>query len=528
MTEDALLHSSRDELIGLVLRTERDLEQAKSDQVQRDARIQELEEQLRWFKKQLFGRKSERRILDSPSSQLCLGEVLDERTTPAPEETVRSYSRRKPKAEGLEADPDESGLRFDDSVPVQTIEVPNPELEGLSEDEIEKVGEKINYRLAQQPGSYIVLKIVRKTVKRKDTQSLSCPPAPPSVLEKSYADVSLLAGMLVDKFRYHLPLYRQHQRLRASGVTVSRASLTNWAQQSIALLEPISHAQLGSILKSRVLAMDETPIRAGRKAKGKMHTGYFWPVYGDQDEVAFPYASSRSHNHAREILGGYCETLLTDGYGAYERYAERTEKLVHALCWAHTRRGFVKAEDVEPARTQQALDQIGALYEHEAEIQLKGLEGSAKLQARAERSKPVVDAFFAWLEEEAARSALLPSNPFTKAAAYALERKKGLEVFLADPDVPLDTNHLERALRVIPMGRKNWLFCWTEVGAQQVGQIQSLLTTCVLHDIDPYTYLVDVLQRIDRHPQSQVAQLTPRLWKEHFSGAPLRSMLDSP
>ncbi len=134
MTEDALHHSSRDELVELVLRAER-------DQAQRDERIQELEEQLRWFKKQLFGRKSERRILDSPASQLCLGEVLDEPITPAPKETVRSYSRRKPKAEGLEADADESGLRFDDSVPVQTIEVPNPELEGLSEDQIEKVGE---------------------------------------------------------------------------------------------------------------------------------------------------------------------------------------------------------------------------------------------------------------------------------------------------------------------------------------------------------------------------------------------------
>jgi len=183
-------------LVELVLR-------AEHDQAQSDARIQELEEQLRWFRKQLFGRKSERRILDSPSSQLCLGEVLEEPTPPAPEETVRSYSRRKAKAEELEADPEESGLRFDASVPVQTIEVPNPELEGLSEDEIEEVGEKIHYRLAQQPGSYVILKIVRKTVKRRDTQSLSCPPALPSVLEKSYADVSLLAGMLVDKFRYH-------------------------------------------------------------------------------------------------------------------------------------------------------------------------------------------------------------------------------------------------------------------------------------------------------------------------------------
>ncbi len=123
---------------------------------------------------------------------------------------------------------------------------------------------------------------------------------------------------------------------------------------------------------------------------------------------------------------------------------------------------------------------------------------------------------------------MIPSNPFTDAANYAIKRKKDLEVFLADPEVPMDTNHLERALRVIPMGRKAWLFCWTEVGAEKVGQIQSLISTCVLHDVDPYTYLVDVLQRIDTHPQSRVAELTPRLWKENFAEAPLRSLLHRP
>ena len=101
----------------------------------------------------------------------------------------------------------------------------------------------------------------------------------------------------------------------------------------------------------------------------------------------------------------------------------------------------------------------------------------------------------------------------------------GLEVFLADPDVPIDTNHLERALRAIPMGRKNWLFCWTELGAKHVGIIQSLLVTCRLHGIDPYTYLVDVLQRVGQHPASRVAELTPRLWKQHFADNPLRSDL---
>ena len=120
----------------------------------------------------------------------------------------------------------------------------------------------------------------------------------------------------------------------------------------------------------------------------------------------------------------------------------------------------------------------------------------------------------------------MPKNPFAVAASYALERKRGLEVFLGDPDVPVDTNHLERTLRPIPMGRKNWLFCWTELVAEHVGQVQSLITTCVLQDVDPYTYLVDVLQRIATHPAACVAELTPRLWKEHFAEAPMRSVLD--
>lgn len=120
---------------------------------------------------------------------------------------------------------------------------------------------------------------------------------------------------------------------------------------------------------------------------------------------------------------------------------------------------------------------------------------------------------------------MLPSNPLTKALAYGRERRLGLEVFLNYSDVPLDTNHLERALRAIPMGRKAWLFCWTELGAKQVGIVQSLLVTCRLHGIDPYTYLVDVVQRVGRHPAVRVAELTPRLWKQHFAANPLRSDL---
>jgi transposase len=172
-----------------------------------------------------------------------------------------------------------------------------------------------------------------------------------------------------------------------------------------------------------------------------------------------------------------------------------------------------------------ALERIGALYRIEAEIRAQGLTGAAKRDWRLTHAKPVVDAFFVWAETQIARAALLPSNPLTKALHDALERREALSVYLDDPAVPIDTNHLERALRPIPMGRKAWLFCWSAVGAEALSSLQSLMVSCRLHDIDPYAYLVDVLQRIDRHPAREVHLLTPRLWKQHFAADPLRSDL---
>jgi transposase len=514
---DDLEEVSRDELVDLVLTAHREKEATAS-------RLEQTERQLRWFKQQLFGSKSERRVEADPD-QLSLGEGLAQRGEEEPPgRPVREHTRRSRRKKEVSEDP---GLTFDDTVPVERIVVSDPSLERLTEGvDYTVISEKKSYRLAQQPASYTVLEIVRPVVKLAETGQLAAAPAPPAVIPGSYADVSLLAGMVVDKFRYHLPLYRQHQRMAAAGITVSRASLTSWVQRAAMLLEPIYDAQLRSILSGKLVAMDETPIRAGR-AKGKMKTAYFWPLYGDQDEVAFPFAPTRAHRHAETLLEGFEGTLLTDGYDAYERYTAREKQIVHALCWSHTRRGFVKAEDVEPKRTAEALSRIRALYAIEREISEKKLDAASQLAARGQRSKPRVDDFFVWLERELVESALLPTNPFTKAAHYALERRKGLEVFLTDPDVPMDTNHLERALRPIPMGRKAWLFCWTEVGAEHVGWIQSLISTCVLHDVDPYTYLVDVFQRVDTHPFAQVEQLTPRLWKEHFADAPLRSLLDT-
>ena len=491
------------------------------------AQVQSLKVQLDWFKRQLFGEKSEKRLRLDPARQAdllaALGESLPE--TGKPETEKIAYERRKPKQRG-EACVTDKGLRFDETVPVEIIEVAAPELSGPEADQYTVIDEKVTRRLAQRPGSYVVLEYRQPVLKHLPTQSLKTTSAPSAVFEGSLADVSLLAGMVVDKFAWHLPLYRQHQRLRAAGITLSRTTLTHYVQRSIELLRPVYDAQLRHMLQSRVLAMDETPHKAGRKGKGKLNAVWYWPLYGEDDEVCFTYSASRGRAHVDAVLKDFEGTLLTDGYAAYERFAANRPEVTHAQCWAHTRRCFERAEGSEPASVSEALAMIGELYRHEAELRQQQLEGQARQDYRTRHSLPIVECFFGWLHEQRNRLDLLPSDPFSKALVYAAEREASLRIFLGDPDVPIDTNHLERALRVIPMGRRNWLFNWTEVGARQVGVIQSLLVTCRLHGVDPYTYLVDVLQRVSLHPARDVEELTPRRWKDLFADNPLRSDLD--
>jgi len=216
---------------------------------------------------------------------------------------------------------------------------------------------------------------------------------------------------------------------------------------------------------------------------------------------------------------------MSDGYTAYSSYVQANQAITHANCWVHARRKLLEAEDSEPDDVCQALDTVGHLYQVEERIRQDNLAGEKKRDFRLTHSKPVVDQLFAWLDKQRQRPELLPSNPFSKAIAYFLSRETELRVYLEDPAVPMDNNHTERALRAIPMGRKNWLFCWTEIGAEHVGIIQSLLVTCRLQGINPYDYLVDVLQRIAIHPARQINELTPRVWKTLFADNPLRSAL---
>ena len=398
---------------------------------------------------------------------------------------------------------------------------------GLNKDEFEVISEKVTYRLAQRPGSYVVTKYVRPVLKLRETGKLVSIPAPEGVIKGSRADVSFLAGVVVDKFSYHQPLYRIHRKLADQGFKLSRPWLTQLMQQTIEALMPIFDAQFDSIRLSRVKCMDETPIKAGVASPGKMKAAYFWPIYGELDEICFKFYPDRSAKNVEDALGlspPDGAVLLTDGYSTYKKYAKKVG-LTHAQCWACTRRKFFESQNIEPERAKQALDMIGELYVIEEQLREKERTSEVKKAIRQREAKPLVNKFFTWVQKQFDSQGLLPSSPLTTALSYTRERREGLEAYLNDPDVPIDTNHLERALRAIPMGRRNWLFCWTETGAEHVGVVQSLLTTCRLHDIDPYEYRVDVLQRVKNHPPLQMGELTPRSWKELFAQNPKRSVL---
>ena len=496
--------------------------QSAYDELQQEH--QAVKQQLAWLQRQVFGRKSEKRLIEHPSYSGLLFEAVPESDEPVPTEKI-SYTRRKGAKDRGDAVTD-SGLRFNDDVPVEVIHVKDPEVEAIPEEHRELIDEKVTRRLAQRPGSYVVLEYRRPVVKDKRFDRIHTTPAPANVLDNSLADVSFLAGMLIDKFCYHLPLYRQHQRLAMSGITVSRSTLTQLVERAVALLKPVYDAQLRNILLSKVLAMDETPTKAGRGKPGKMKQAWFWPVYGQDDEVCFIFSPSRGSQVVVDALGEHFDgTLVTDGHSAYTHYARKRPDVTHANCWAHARRKFEAALKAEPKAAGQALELIGQLYRIEEQICTKNLQGQAKLDWRTQHSLPIVKDFWSWCDQQRQRMDLAKSSPLLKALGYVNGRQAALEVFLGDPDVPIDTNHLERALRPIPMGRKNWLFSWSEVGARHIGVIQSLLVTCRLHDVDPYAYLVDVLQRIDQHPASRVDELAPRVWKETFAGDPLVSDL---
>jgi transposase len=493
-------------------------------------KIKELERQVAWLSNQLFGQKSERRnqldLLDPNNPQMLLPGIREyllsledpkigtKDENPA-ETTVKEHIRKSNKKKIFAESVSESGLRFGPDVKVVDVPVPNAEMEGLKEGDYEIIETRETHRLCQERSQYYVKKYIQPVIKLKDTGEVKQLNVPERIIDSAQADPSILVGLVIDKCLYHQPLYRQHQRLTRSSIILSRSTLTRWCNSFIGLFEPIYNAQEESVVSSMVLSMDETPMKVGPSGNndGKMQQSWMWFLYGDQDEVLIHNNNSRGSEVVRDLLlGRFSGTLLSDGYPVYTKICKELG-LIQANCWAHARREFIESEEQEPLAAQKALVLVQKIYAQEA---LAPPELDKKLQHRVENIKPLVDQLFECLTPEQARLEDLPKTKYTQAVNYAISREAALRVFLTNPEVPIDNNHVERQVKPTVLGRKNYLFCWTELGAKNLAIIQSLILTCQLQEVNPWAYLMDVSERISSHPQSRVSELTPRLWKSLF------------
>ena len=254
------------------------------------------------------------------------------------------------------------------------------------------------------------------------------------------------------------------------------------------------------------------------KIKHKMKQGYVWAMYGDKNELIYEYNQSRAAYVLKELLDIiFRGTLLTDGYRAYKCCIAGLEEAyigAHASCWVHARRKFVELEKSRPREYRVAIDLISKLYKIKSELRENNSSSAEVYSRRQQKSSKVVDEYFNWIRNYDGKTVIATCDVLRLALSYSLEREASMRVFLRDPKLQLDTNHLEREIRPIAIGRKNWLFYWTEVGAKSLCIFQSLIRTCLLH---PRHCLVDVLEEIAKSKGTieDYSDFTPRLWKEN-------------
>ena len=383
------------------------------------------------------------------------------------------------------------------------------------------IGEETSRRLDVIPAQFRVIVTHRpKYACRACEQAVVQAPAPERLIRGGLPTEAMVAYVLVAKFAWHLPLYRQAQMLLAQGLDIKRAVLAFWVGYAAAELQPLYVRLRELILTAGKIAVDETVAPVLDPGRGSTKKGYFWTIARDDrawcgtdpPAVAYTYAPGRGAVHALKLLDRYRGIVQCDGYAAYKTIANTTsdEAITLAFCWAHLRRRFFElAQDGPAPIASEALERIAALYAIEKTI--RGRSANERRVVRQDKSKPLVLAFKAWLEQQLTR--VSGKSTIAEDIRYALNHWDGLIRFLDDGRIELDTNIVERSIRPIVLNRKNALFAGHDQGAENWACIASLIETCKLNGIDPQAYFTDVLAKlVNLWPASRLDELMPWAW----------------
>lgn len=366
-------------------------------------------------------------------------------------------------------------------------------------------GGKESTVLRYVPGRFVRDVYQRETLKCRCGKYIVTAPAPEKALEGTRYDEGFVAHLMVSKCGDSIPLYRLEKQYRRCGLNISRATMNDLLHRHAELLEPLGQCLIAEIARSEIVLADETSIKL-QSAKSK---AWMWTFLAG-NLIAYRFSPSRSGKTPQDVLGGSEGTLLVDAYTGYNSVTG-VDGRERAGCLAHARRKLFEAREADEG-VNEALELIQAVYRVEHEAKAEGFaQTESHLDLRKKRAGPAMECLKAWLDERDGRHA--PKSAIAAAISYALNNWTELTCFLENARIPVDNNRSEAALRVVALGRKNFLFVGHESAGENLATIYSLIATCEACGVNPMAYLPDVMRRVSTHPASEIRDLLPDRWQ---------------
>jgi transposase len=477
------------------------------DRNTQERRIRQLQHMLEQLLRARYGPRRER--LNENQLFLFAAEILKSETkTPEPNERPDS-DRPKRKGHGRHRLPkslERQRVVFD----LAEHEKHCPECQ----EQLQRIGEEISERLEYRPAAMIVIEEACQKYACKNGCTIVTAEKPMAPIEKGLPGPGLLAHVVVSKYADHLPLHRQEAIFQRQGVTLSRQTMCDWMRQSADLVHPLYERMKQSVLGSKVMQTDDTPVSVLDPSLPRTRLGRIWTYVGDRDHpyTVYDYTPTRSRDGPDAFMKDFHGYLQADAYSGYdELYRNRSRNITEVACWAHARRRYFEAQSSDLMHSTVILAYIRLLYDVEREARTLGLTGESRKAMRQAKSIPILEDIKAYLERE--QPAVLPKSPEGMAISYTLSNWDALVRYCDDGDLEIDNNGAERSLRGIAVGRKNWNFYGSDGGGRTAAVLTSLTATCKRLHMDPFEYLYDVFQRISTYPQNNLDDLLPDKWK---------------
>jgi len=486
--------------------------------------VDKLLTQLAWFNRQFFGRKSEKLALLDPN-QLSLFEnqtmeqqrleAIEAARQKAEEEIAEVTKATAPKAK-------RTNRQFLEDLPVVRVVI---EPESVDLKHYKCIGEECTRTIEHEPGKLYVKETVYPKYGLKSNTHVPVEGQSGVIMaqrvltpiHKCIAGASLLAEILLQKYEFHMPFYRQVRLLKLLGLNVPESTLGGWFKPVCELLKPLYEAIKAEVLDSDYIQVDETTLPVISKEKKKAAKEYLWTVRSVMKKMIFFHYEngSRSKNTAIKLLESFSGHLQSDGYNAYNAF-DHKEDVTLVACMAHIRRHFETARAENQTLADFALSQIQLLYRLEKKADQENMSHLQRTRLRQTHARPIMAAMSAWME--ATYPTVLPKSLTGKAIAYAYSLWARMEVYLNDGRICIDNNLIENAIRPIALSRKNFLFCGNHEAAQNTAIICSLLATCKAANVNPREWLIDVISKMPYYQQTgsglDIKELLPHSWKQ--------------